>query len=108
MYEICLRIRFQSEPAEGLSVLAFFWKDYGFTGRSAKRTPSGGVVFLFYVLTGRVLFGRPSGGDIFLFFVFTSRVRQLATSGGTIFLCLKKDSGERQTKGAAAPVGSPG
>ena len=29
------------------------------------------------------------------------------TSGGPIFLCLKKDRGERQTKGAAAPVGSP-
>ena len=44
----------------------------------------------FFVLRfyGHFLFGRPSGG--------------------TIFLCLKKDSGERQTKGAAAPIGSPG
>ena len=40
-----------------------------------------------------------SGGVIFLFYVFTSRVRRATTSGGPIFLCLKKDRGERQTKG---------
>ena len=38
------------------------------------------------------------------FFVFTGRGAQPATSGGTIFLCLKKDCGERQIKGAAAPL----
>ena len=36
-------------------------------------------------------------------YVFTCRSALLATSGGPIFLCLKKDRGERQTKGAAAP-----
>ena len=32
-------------------------------------------------------------------YVFTCRSALLATSGGPIFLCLKKDRGERQTKG---------
>ena len=50
-----------------------------FTCRSARPTTSGGLVFLLHV--------------------FTCRSTLLATSGGPIFLCLKKDRGERQTKG---------
>ena len=54
------------------------------------------------------LYGRPSGGVVFLFCVFTGRSAKPTPSGGHIFLCLKKDMEERQTKGAAAPIGSPG
>ncbi len=37
-------------------------------------------------------------------YVFTCRSALLATSGGPIFLCLKKDRGERQTKGLRPPL----
>ena len=40
--------------------------------------------------------------------VFTNRSTFPTVSDGHIFLCVKKDMEERQTKGAAAPVGSPG
>ena len=36
--------------------------------------------------------------------VFTNRSTLPTPSGGTIFLCLKKDSGERQTKGLRPPL----
>ena len=40
--------------------------------------------------------------------VFTGLDAERTPFGDPIFLCLKKDWGERQTKGTAVPVGSPG
>ena len=52
-----------------------------------------------YVFTSRGAKPATSGGDIFRCTFFTYRSTFPTPSGGTIFLCLKKDSGERQTKG---------
>ena len=62
----------------------------------------------FYVFTGRSARPTPFGDVIFLFYVFTCLTTNPTHSVGHIFLCLKKDMEERQTKGAAAPIGSPG
>ena len=75
MFENSISVRTDS----GGSVLAFFCGLYGFTGRSAKRTPFGDVVFLFYV--------------------FTDLSTNPTPFGDSIFLLVKKDRGERHAKG---------
>ena len=55
-----------------------------------------------------VLFDCRGSGEGDGFYVFTDLSALPTVSDGHIFLCLKKDMEERQTKGAAAPIGSPG
>ena len=78
----------KAKPPEREVLFYLFWVLFVFTNLSTKPTTS--------------------GGDIFRCTFFTNFSTKPTTSGGHIFLCLKKDMEERQTKGAAAPVGSPG
>ena len=85
---------------------------YVFTGlvRQPAAGPFGDNIFSFYVFTELVLFvtSGASGGHFFLFYGFTNLIllNTSGASGGHISVLT--EIWKRATKGAAAPVGSPG